>query len=81
MPKRTDDRVTYESRLATIARDLMRDGQDPRVETDYNGCSVLSATHRDDRAGRFNIYIAPGGAWTHDANRASLIAERFPEEN
>jgi hypothetical protein len=67
------------SRVELIIEGLERDGQDPRREDDYDGCAVISAKHRDPRRfGRFDIYVAPGGAWTHSRARAKQLAERFP---
>jgi hypothetical protein len=56
---------------------LTRQGQDPQHEDTHDGCFVISASHRG-RPGRFRIYLAPGGSWTHSADRAAQLAERFP---
>jgi hypothetical protein len=52
-------------------------GQNPRVETMHDGCYVISFDARH-YVGRPRLYCAPGGSWTHNADRARQLAERFP---
>jgi hypothetical protein len=62
---------------ALIYRQLEAGGQRPRVEDSHDGCYVISFDHRS-YPGRGRVYCAPGGSWTHSANRARQLAERFP---
>lgn len=63
--------VTMCPRAEAIFDRLAHDGQDPRRAGRLFGCDVIRARHRDPaRFGRFDIFVRPDGAWTHDARRA-----------